>query len=153
MKHTKKAFTLLELMIVLLILSILFLALVARVDFSMQETKEMNVKTDFLAYQLAIEQVALENKELSDNMTTLCDQLNIHLEYDLLVSANGGSIITTREDPWGKPYNFEYLRTSDDLGKIVIKSAGVDMTFGTDDDLFTSVTYQNTPYGYKVVKN
>ena len=148
----KKAFTLIEVLVVLVILSILFIVLVSKVDFSVTQSKEMTVSTDFLAYQLAIEEVCLEKKDLVADMSVLRDNLNIYLEYDLMVEADGGSLVTNRTDPWGTTYYLEYTRTSNDKGKITITSAGVDMTFGTEDDLTMSVAYQNTPYGYKVVK-
>ncbi len=148
----KKAFTLLEVLIVLVIISILFVVLVSKVDFSVTQSKEMTVQTDFLSYQLAIEEVCLEKKELVGDMDTLRDHLNVHLDYDFMVKTESGSIKTDRKDPWGKEYNISYSRSGGDKGKITITSAGVDMTFGTSDDLTMSVTYKNTPYGYKVVK-
>lgn len=151
-KMNKKAFTLLEVLIVLVILSILFVVLVSKVDFSVTKSKEMTVHTDFLSYQLAIEEVCLEKKELVGDMATLRDYLNVHLENDLMVKADGGSLKSDRKDPWGQEYYFEYSRSGGDKGKLTITSAGVDMKFGTSDDLSMSVTYKNTPYGYKVVK-
>ena len=153
MKHmNKKAFTLLEVLIVLVILSILFVVLVSKVDFSVTQSKEMTVQTDFLSYQLAIEEVCLEKKELVGDMATLRDHLNVHLDNDLMVKADGGSLKSDRKDPWGQEYYFEYSRSGGDKGKLTITSAGVDMQFGTSDDISMSVTYKNTPYGYKVVK-
>ena len=148
----KKAFTLLEVLIVLVILSILFVVLVSKVDFSVTESKEMTVKTDFLSYTLAFEEACLENKGLVGNMETLRDQVNPHLDAELMVEANGGSLVSSRKDPWGKEYYFEYTRDADNMGKMTVICAGADMKFGTEDDLQMSVEYKNTPYGYKVIK-
>ena len=148
----KKAFTLVEVLIVLIIISILFVVLVSNVDFSITKSKTMTVQTDFLSYQLAIEEVCLEKKELVDNMTTLRDHLNVHLDNDLMVQTVDGSLTSDRKDPWGQEYYFEYSRSGGDKGKLTITSAGTDMQFGTSDDISMSVTYKNTPYGYKVVK-
>ena len=148
---TKKAFTLIELLVVVVIIGILFIALVSNVDFSVSEAKRMNVTTDFLAYQMAIERVCLEHKEITGNMDMLADQLNKHLDIELFVKSSGGSLASDREDPWGHTYNFSYEITAADLGSITIISAGSDGKFGTGDDISTSVTYKNTPYGYKVL--
>ena len=151
-RFNKKAFTLIEVLIVMVILGILFIVLVSKVDFSVKESKEMSAQTDFLSYQLAIEQVCLNEKQIPSNMETLRDVLNKYLDYDLMVKAQNGKIVTDREDPWGNKYQFEYYRESSNLGKLVVVSAGVDCTFGTEDDLQAYVEYKNTPYGYKVVK-
>jgi prepilin-type N-terminal cleavage/methylation domain-containing protein len=147
----KRAFTLVEVLIVMIILSILFVALASRIDFSITSSKEMNVRTDFLSYELALEQVALEEKELNENMEKLRDQLNVHLDYELMVEADGGTLKTNKEDPWGNVYQFEYTRAGGDLGSVRITSAGADMKFNTTDDLTTTVSFKNTPYGYKVI--
>ena len=148
----KKAFTLIEVLIVIVIISILFIVLVSKVDFSVSESKEMQVTTDFLAYQLAIEQVCLEQKELTGDLNKLRDMLNKHLDYELLVKVHNGKLTSDREDPWGNQYQFDYFRSSDNLGKLRMTCAGSDMEFNTNDDIQSYVEYKNTPYGYKVVK-
>ena len=147
----KRAFTLLEVLITLVVIGILFVVLVSKVDFSITASKEMTVSTDFLTYQLALEEVCLEEKGLVGNMEILRDQLNKHLSNDFVVEANGGSITSQRLDPWGKQYYFDYSRSGGDMGKMTITSCGPDKLFGTDDDLSMYVAYKNTPYGYKVV--
>ena len=62
MKHTvKRAFTLIELLIVIAIIGILFVVLVSRVDFATDKAKATGVQTDFRSFQLAFEQAAREN--------------------------------------------------------------------------------------------
>lgn len=148
----KRAFTLLELLIVLVILSILFIVLVSKVDFSVTRSKEMTVQTDFLTYQLAIEEVCLEQKGLVGDMGLLSDQLNVHLTDGFTMTGVGGSLVSSRKDPWGSDYYFDYSRSGADMGKLTITCIGADKRFGTEDDLSMSVAYMNTPYGYKVVK-
>jgi prepilin-type N-terminal cleavage/methylation domain-containing protein len=148
----KKAFTMLEVLIVLVVISILFILLVSRVDFSVTSSKEMTVQTDFITYQIALEEVCLEQKALVGDMTLLRDYLNKHLDSAFFVEADGGSLTTSRLDPWGKEYYFEYSRDASNLGKMTIVSCGVDKKMGTADDLSMYVEYKNTPYGYKVVK-
>ena len=57
----KKAFTLIELLIVIAIIGILFVVLVSKVDFATDKAKASGVQTDFRSFQVAFEQVAKEN--------------------------------------------------------------------------------------------
>ena len=62
-KHVfnKRAFTLIELLIVIAIIGILFIVLVSKVDFATDKAKATGVQTDFRSFQVAFEQVAREN--------------------------------------------------------------------------------------------
>ena len=57
----KKAFTLIELLIVMAIIGILFIVLVSKVDFATDKAKATGVQTDFRSFQLAFDTVAKEN--------------------------------------------------------------------------------------------
>ena len=57
----RKAFTLIELLIVIAIIGILFIVLVSKVDFATDKAKATGVQTDFRSFQMAFEQVAKEN--------------------------------------------------------------------------------------------
>ena len=57
----RKAFTLIELLIVIAIIGILFIVLVSKVDFATDKAKATGMQTDFRSFQLAFEQVAKEN--------------------------------------------------------------------------------------------
>ena len=57
----KKAFTLIELLIVIAIIGILFIVLVSRVDFATDKAKATGVQTDFRSFQVALETVSKEN--------------------------------------------------------------------------------------------
>ena len=62
MKYTtKRAFTLIELLIVIAIIGILFIVLVSKVDFATDKAKASGVQTDFRSFQLALDAVAKEN--------------------------------------------------------------------------------------------
>ena len=61
LNNKKKAFTLIELLIVIAIIGILFIVLVSRVDFATDKAKATGVQTDFRSFQMAFEQVAREN--------------------------------------------------------------------------------------------
>ena len=57
----RRAFTLIELLIVIAIIGILFIVLVSKVDFATDKAKATGVQTDFRSFQVAFEQVAKEN--------------------------------------------------------------------------------------------
>jgi prepilin-type N-terminal cleavage/methylation domain-containing protein len=59
--NNKKAFTLIELLIVIAIIGILFIVLVSKVDFATDKAKASGVQTDFRSFQVAMEMVAKEN--------------------------------------------------------------------------------------------
>ena len=61
----KKAFTLIELLIVIAIIGILFIVLVSKVDFATDKAKATGVQTDFRSFQVAIESVAKEHAGLA----------------------------------------------------------------------------------------
>lgn len=57
----RKAFTLVELLIVIAIIGILFIVLVSKIDFASDRAKVTGVQTDFRSFQVAFEQVAREH--------------------------------------------------------------------------------------------
>ena len=57
----KRAFTLIELLIVIAIIGILFIVLVSKVDFATDKAKTTGVQTDFRSFQVAFETVSREN--------------------------------------------------------------------------------------------
>ena len=61
----RKAFTLIELLIVIAIIGILFIVLISKVDFATDKAKATGVQTDFRSFQVAIESVAKENAGLA----------------------------------------------------------------------------------------
>ena len=58
--NKKKAFTLIELLIVIAIIGILFIVLVSKVDFATDKAKATGVQTDFRSFQMALEAVSKE---------------------------------------------------------------------------------------------
>lgn len=57
----KKAFTLIELLIVIAIIGILFIVLVSKVDFATDKAKTTGVQADFRSFQVALETVSREH--------------------------------------------------------------------------------------------
>ena len=64
-KIKRKAFTLVELLIVIAIIGILFIVLISKVDFATNKSKATGVQTDFRSFQVAIETVAKEHAGLA----------------------------------------------------------------------------------------
>ena len=54
----RKAFTLVELLIVIAVIGILFIVLISKVDFTTDEAKATGVQTDFRSFQLAFDTIA-----------------------------------------------------------------------------------------------
>ena len=90
----RKAFTLIELLIVIAIIGILFIVLVSKVDFATDKAKATGVQTDFRSFQVAIESVAKENSGLNtfgwDTGDT--NQDGIRNSYDEGDNGAGGGI-------------------------------------------------------------
>ena len=63
--NKRRAFTLVELLIVIAIIGILFIVLVSKVDFATDKAKATGVQTDFRSFQVAIESVAKEHAGLA----------------------------------------------------------------------------------------
>ena len=63
--NKRRAFTLIELLIVIAIIGILFIVLISKVDFTTDKAKATGVQTDFRSFQVAIESVAKENSGLA----------------------------------------------------------------------------------------
>ena len=57
----RRAFTLIELLIVIAIIGILFIVLISKVDFATDKAKATGVQTDFRSFQMAFDTVAKEN--------------------------------------------------------------------------------------------
>ena len=57
----RKAFTLIELLIVIAIIGILFIVLISKVNFATDKAKVAGVQTDFRSFQMAFDTVAKEN--------------------------------------------------------------------------------------------
>ena len=60
-KSNRKAFTLVELLIVIAIIGILFVVLVSKVYFATDKANTTGVQTDFRSFQVAFETVSREN--------------------------------------------------------------------------------------------
>ena len=143
LKHRKrKAFTLVEVLIVVAILGILFIALMASVNWSTDTARETGVQTDMRAYQTACNAVGLEGAGFPDDLKTLAQMLNKRLDPNLEVKVSDGKLMTDRRDPWGVEYRIGYNRPSNSKGQLTFTSAGPDSIFDNFDDIITVIRYE-----------
>ena len=127
MKHTtKRAFTLIELLIVIAIIGILFIVLVSKVDFATDKSKATGVQTDFRSFQVALETVARENAgfntfgwdtgdENADRIRNSYDKGDNGLQsdgtYDSMKAQNGiqdGAEVWVGSKEYGETWNGVY---------------------------------------------
>ena len=135
-KKDNKGFTLIEVLIVIAIIGILFAVLVPRINVGGDKAKEAGVKTDFRSYEIAVEQVMIENSGLPDdtNGKTAFSEINKVLDSEMFLLTgededgkdDKDNILTAKSDPWKKQYNYK-IDSSIDGGVVngVIKAEGV----------------------------
>ena len=136
----KRAFTLIELLIVIAIIGILFIVLISKVDFATDKAKASGVQTDFRSFQLAFETVAREHQGFSSLVDEDYEQLemsiNKNLDNKLKIDIDADGTITMAngaQDPWNTEYHGQYVTGTDgkDRGAIAMYSNGADLTFGS----------------------
>ena len=149
----KKAFTLIELLIVIAIIGILFIVLISKVNFATDKAKASGVQTDFRSFQLAFETVAREQSGFSNLVNEDYEQLekaiNQNLDNKLKIDIDADGTITMANgatDPWDVEYHGQYVTGDDgkDCGAIVMYSNGADLTFGSTAVVVNGVVSINT---------
>lgn len=150
-KARAAAFTLVEILIVVAVIGILFVALVPRIDFAGDKARETGVKTDFRSFELAAEQVIRENGGLADftsattdagSIALLCgtNGLNLYLDEAMKFSNAG---VSNKKDQWNQNYTLQITKDADDdnpnNGTIIFISNGKDSTKSTVDDNYALV--------------
>lgn len=163
-KRQRKGFTLVELLVILAVISILFVAYQSKVDFATDKAKTAGVQTDFRSYQLAMETVAREQTGFkvanaaidAADQTTLIAQLNANLDKKLQIKAGASetelATVAPANDPWGKPYTGKFIKAvladettypgvkTDDI-VVVFTSKGPNGDTDTTDDLVIYTFY------------
>ena len=137
----KKAFTLIELLIVIAIIGILFIVLVSKVDFATDKAKASGVQTDFRSFQMAFDTVAREQSGFSELVDEDYEQLemaiNKNLDNKLKIDIDADGTITMANgatDPWNVEYHGKVVvgQDSKDRGAVIVYSNGPDMQFGSN---------------------
>ena len=134
LRKEKKGFTLVELLIVIVIISILFIVLIAKLDFTSNEARSTGLQSDLRAYSAAANSVALEYFGFSDDVELLAEHLNKFLDVELQVHVEGNNLETKAVDTWGKPYIITNMNPDGTRGEVSFISAGPDMEYFTEDD-------------------
>jgi prepilin-type N-terminal cleavage/methylation domain-containing protein len=138
--NNKRAFTLVELLIVIVVIGILFVVVVANVDFSTDAAKEAGVMSTFKSYQTASQVVGLQYNGFTNDINTLVKYLNKRLDSELqLYIDDGGNIKSFATDPWGTQIKVSYTEPTDTKGQLRFISAGPDTVFGNADDIITQI--------------
>lgn len=145
-KLKKQAFTLVEILIVVAVIGILFVALVPRIDFAGDKAREVGVKTDFRSFELAAEQCLREQGGVSkiSDIVDLCgaEAINLYLDKDLQFEDSG---ICHKKDAWNQEYTVQLIKPESgnpNNGSIVFISNGKDSLLNNDDDNYVlAVTY------------
>ena len=150
-KKQNKAFTLVELLIVIAVISLLFVVLISRVDFATDKARITGVQNDMHAIQYAIHQVALEDGQLVDDLSLLASKLNENLDTELMVRVEGNMLKTHATDPWGNEYQLRYNKAVNNKGQLQILSSGPDERYDTDDDVVLAVICSSSASGTNVV--
>lgn len=143
-QNKKKAFTLVEILIVVAVIGILFVTLVPRIDFAGDKARETGIKTDFRSFELAAEQLLRENAGLADFADTdaLCGTNGINLYLDKALQFTDGT--SAKNDQWNQPYTLQVVKpTGSDInpnnGAIIFVSNGKDSLIGEDEDNYVLV--------------
>ncbi len=142
----KRAFTLVEILIVVAVIGILFVTLVPRIDFAGDKARETGVKTDFRSFELAAEQILRENAGLGDfdNVAELAGANGINMYLDKAIRFDDSGVCA-KQDQWNQPYTIQMVASSDgndNNGAIMFISNGKDSVLSeTDDNYALVVTY------------
>lgn len=145
----KRGFTLVEILIVVAVIGILFVALVPRIDFAGDKARETGIKNDFRSFELAAEQLLREKAGLADfdAVANLCcdNGINLYLDDALKFDSTG---ISNKEDQWNQPYTVQILKDESDSnpnnGVLVFISNGKDSIIDTiADNYVLAVTFVN----------
>lgn len=148
-KKKKAAFTLVEILIVIAVIGILFVALVPRIDFAGDKARETGVKTDFRSFELASEQVIRENAGFGDfaDAEALCDTNGINLYLDKALQFDKTSAECAKNDQWNQPYTIQLVKptgtgVNPNNGAVIFISNGKDsIKSNTDDNYVLAVTF------------
>ena len=148
-KSKKSAFTLVEILVVILIIGLLFVFLVPKIDTATVKARETGIKTDMRSYQIAIESVAREHAGLGNNAipdsTTDGDNviklINGYLDPALKINyADSNAMTTNKLDPWNNPYLVDFIDGADgsNNGIVTVRTLGKDMRDNYDESKLDS---------------
>lgn len=121
--RNNSGFTLLELILVMVIISILAGTVVVAVSGRGTQAREIRAKSDLRVYQTAIEAYALEhNDQYPKTLNQLATPNRKGIQY----------VMEIKNDGWGRPYVYNYPGKKN---KYDLYSLGADGQAGTADDI------------------
>lgn len=163
-KINKRGFTLVEILVVILIIGILFVAFLPRIDFAGDKARETGVKSSLRSYMVASEQLLREYAGFKDDDNVKNNALELNklldasnrlkvtedtttpgkaiIDADGIGKISGNAIKTNEEDPWKENYEVEFIKGNGTERKIVVASWGKTQTTGTADYLLLT-TYKD----------
>lgn len=137
----KLGFTMVELLIVIVIISILFIVLVSKIDFTSNGARKSGTQNDLKIYVTAATSASMKNAGFAKDIHDVSIQLNEYLDKEYQLIVEGDEIITNAVDSWGVQYKIIYAIPSESIGEITFISAGSDKTYFTKDDEVVVVVY------------
>ena len=113
----KKAFTLVELLIVIAVIAILFIVLISKVNFATDRAKDSGVLTDFRSYQIGVQHAVRENNvDMSMEEDEIVGYINKNLDKKLRFTEadveDGSEYQSSVLNPYGYKYVFKKIGTT-----------------------------------------
>lgn len=141
----KKAFTLLEVLVVLGVISILIVVLNVSLNAPHQKNNEVQAKADMTALVFAVNSIGLKNQTYDIDLDLFAAHINAEMSIDMRVRRDGEVIKSTEVlDPWDNEYEIKVTFPENTNGLVTIRSFGPDRKPDTSDDIVSTVTYDTT---------
>jgi general secretion pathway protein G len=139
MNKNKKAFTLIELIVVLAVISILAGFLFTAGQASRRKAKETRAEAMIASLETAVSIYYADNGDYPSEGASAADNTSLKnalttnalMEFDTGDIGAGGNIV----DPWGNPYNYDVAPVSGNTASYNLWSYGPDGTSGNADDI------------------
>ena len=146
--NKKKAFTLVEVLVVLAILGILTVAVIMGVNWSTDRARESGVQATLHSYEIAANKVGVELAGY-DNvpLDELVKLLNKSLDGNLKLAISNDVIVSDAVDPWGNTIKVGYNKPTKTNGQLKFTSSGPNGIVGDTDDISITVTHLNVENG------
>jgi prepilin-type N-terminal cleavage/methylation domain-containing protein len=169
MAKKANAFTLIEILVVILIIGLLFVFLVPKISNATDKAREVGVKTTFHSYETAFESVMKEQSGLGENAVTsdakLVEYINSYLDPALQLTKEADTTtayaetgvnvhIAAKKDPWNNEYIFKSslsdgTKTSNSNdGVVAIYTRGKDSVSSTKLGSIADVSTASESLGY-----
>lgn len=103
-KTKKRAFTILELVVVMATVAILFVVMSPRMDSATSKAKVASVQTDFRAFYTAVQHLATS---VANPATLSEEEFENHLNSCLDTNAMFENKESVKSDPWGRKYRYD----------------------------------------------